>query len=279
MGITIHYTLITEDYETVLFSINTAREYAKKNGYKVKEESTDVYISYSMFIVPMEYEKPEDRKRYLETRWKGYREEVLFEIPEEPPWPWIVENYPETGSLTCAIPWWSYSEIGEKPRKSKLEGVYIYIDTAEPFEMTFYKIGRYYICDGFTKTQAFTVDEVEPNTLFHKWICNLLRYLEKNGRWWHFYVLDEAGYYDTMDESRIAQSFEYLGLMIYGLASRLAEEFDGEVEVGGRVKIREKVEKLKEVYSEDIEEKDVEEKPRKKQYQSRLDEFYNEKIE
>jgi len=278
MGITIHYTLITEDYETVLMAIKTAREYALKNQYKVEEINKEVYVSYSQIASPLKWGDPENTKRYLEAKWGGYREEILLQLPEEPPWPWIVVDYPEKGWYTYATPWWMNSKNGEE---SRLEGVIISIDTAEPFTMAFYNIGGYYVCDDFTKTQAFTADEVTPNTLFHKWICSLLKYLEKNGRWWNFYVHDEAEYYETMDESKITQSFEAVNRLIYGLASALdevAEKTGMRVDVGGgKVDIRESRKKIAEIYSEDFNSEKTQRQ--RKPYQSRLDEFYNEKIE
>ncbi len=277
MGITIHYTLITDNYETVLMAVNTAREYAVKNQYEIEEVNREVYISYSPIAAPLKWGDPENTKRYLEARWGGYREEILLELPEEPPWPWIVVDYPEKDWYTYATPW----ILSRRGGDSRLEGVIISIDTAEPFTMAFYNIGGYYVCDGFTKTQAFTTDEVTPNTLFHKWICSLLKYLERSGGWWNFYVHDEAEYYEMMDESKITQSFQALNRMIYSIASALdetAEENGMRVDVGGgKVDIRGLRKKIGEIYSEDFNSEKIQR--RRNLYQSRLDEFNNEKIE
>ena len=105
--------------------------------------------------------------------------------------------------------------------------------------MVFYKLGRYYVCDGFTKTQAFTADEVGPNTEFHKWICHFLRRLREDGVWWNFYVSDEAGYYETLDESRIIDGFRATNALIYALARELDKAMEEEgldfvLSIGGR---------------------------------------------
>ncbi len=82
-----------------------------------------------------------------------------------------------------------------------------------------YRIGEYYICDNFTKTHAFTADEVKPNTQFHKWIYHLLKMLEGEGDWWSFFVGDESEYYYMLDESKIVESYESVARIIYTIAT------------------------------------------------------------
>ena len=276
MGITIHYTLITDDLETVMASIKITKELAMKNGYDVEEVDRDVGVCYSPFSMRMDWRNPEGTKEYLKECWKGYREEVLEVVPDEPPWPWIAIDYPEKGWYTYATPWILYDN---KSRPSRLQGVVVTIDTAEPFYMCYYTIGKYYICNNFTKTQAFVTNEVEPNTLYHKWICHLLKYLERNGRWWNFYVADESEYYYTLDESKITESFQKVNSILYTLASiidEVAEKLGGEVSIGGgNVDIRKMRKNIEEVYREDYE---VDEKPRRP-YQSTLDEFINRRVD
>ena len=235
MGITIHYTLITDHYPTVLMSIKLVEEAALRLGYKVERIEEDGYVEYSTFSLKLEWRDPEGTKMYLKERWGGFIETPLQEVPDEPPWPWIAINYPMDGWHTYATPW----TLSKKGRPARFEGVVVDCGTAEPFSMVFYKIGRYYVCDGFTKTQAFTVDEVGPNTQFHKWICHVLKKLEKDGVWWNFYVGDEAEYYETLDESKIVDGFQLCNKLIYSLAEQVDKIFEEQgvdigLSIGGR---------------------------------------------
>jgi hypothetical protein len=187
-------------------------------------------------------------------RWRGLAEYPMRDVPEEPPWTWIAIDYPRIGWYTYAYPW----ILSRTGRETRLQGIMVDCGMAEQFKMAFYKNGRYYICDGFTETHAFTIDEVEPNTLYHKWICRLLEKLEKDGRWWNFYVSDEAEYYYTLDESRIVKSFQELNRLIYSFAVQLDKAIeegglDMNVVAGGRVDfrgMREKFEEVEEPYPE-----------------------------
>lgn len=265
MGITIHYTLITEDCQTVLMAVNAVRESARKMGYDVREVCEEVHISFSKSALPRQWRDSEKTREYLEDVWRGYREGALEEVPEEPPFAWIAVDYPEPGWYTYATPW----ILGKAGKPSRLEGVMAAVDTAEPFTVAFYKLGRYYICDDFTKTQAFTVDEVGPNTEYHKWICHTLKLLERSGRWWSFRVLDEAEYYDTLDESKIVEGFEAVSKMLYTLTAamdKLAEEHGFSVSVGGgKVDVR----RLRKKY---------EEAERGAASQATLDEYFNDRL-
>ena len=114
---------------------------------------------------------------------------------------------------------------GFKGKPIEGEGIVVYCDTAESFNPFFWKLGKYYVCTGFTKTQPFTAEEVEPNTRWHKWICGVLKRLEKLP-WWNFYVHDEAGYYDTMDEKKMRENFEAIAKLIWGVSSAIQEAID-----------------------------------------------------
>jgi len=249
MGITIHYTLITDHYPTVLMSIKLTKETGLSQGYRVEDIEEGGYVEYSKFSLGLEWIEPEETKRYLEERWGGFIETPLQEVPDDPPWPWIAVNYPFEGWYTYAIPW----TLSKRGKPTKFEGVIVDCGTAEPFSMVFYKLGRYYVCDGFTKTQAFTVDEVGPNTQFHKWICHVLKKLERDGRWWNFYVNDEAEYYETLDESKIVDSFQQCNMLIYSFAEQVDKIFeergvDVGLSIGGRdVDIRKMRKKAEEV--------------------------------
>ena len=249
MGITIHYTLITDHYPTVLMSIKLTKETGLSQGYRVEDIEEGGYVEYSKFSLGLEWIEPEETKRYLEERWGGFIETPLQEVPDDPPWPWITVNYPFEGWYTYAIPW----TLSKRGKPTKFEGVIVDCGTAEPFSMVFYKLGRYYVCDGFTKTQAFTVDEVGPNTQFHKWICHVLKKLERDGRWWNFYVNDEAEYYETLDESKIVDSFQVCNILIYSLAEQVDKIFEEQgvdvgLSIGGRdVDIRKMRKKAEEI--------------------------------
>ena len=264
MGITIHYTLISNEYEAVLSAILAAEKMARESGYEVEEVAEEARVCYLKLSMQLRWRSPEDSKRYLEERYGGCREEVLDEVPDEPPWCWIAVNYPMPGYYTYAVPWISR----EEGRPTRYEGIVVSIPTAEPFTLAFYKLGEYYVCDGSTKTQPFTVDEVKPNLEYHKWICRLLRMLRERGGWWSFYVSDEGEYYETLDERRLMESFEVSSRIIYGIASALeeaAEELEVEVEgeVGGKVDVKRLRRSLKELYEEG----------RGSSYQSSLDDF------
>jgi hypothetical protein len=256
MGITIHYTLITDDFETALMCIRLAEESALKSGYRVERIERDGYVKYLPICMWIDKDV-ESTKSYLRERWGGYREKSLTTVPEEPPWAWLAEDFPRKGYYSYATP--SFLSREDLHRASlwspifdltpvRLEGVVVDCGTAETFKMVFYKLGEFYICDGFTKTQPFTVDEVEPNIRFHKWICHLLRAV-RDGRWWNFYVSDEAEYYETLDESKIVNSFQVCGMLIYAIASELVKAsqehgMDFDVTVGGKVSIKKMMEKV-----------------------------------
>jgi len=86
--------------------------------------------------------------------------------------------------------------------------------SAGRFTLIFRKCGRYYTSSYSTKTQPFTADEVEPNLRWHKWVCTLLKKLERL-KWRSFYVHDGAGYYDTWDESKIIKEFQLHAQFFY----------------------------------------------------------------
>lgn len=267
MGITIHYTLISNEYEAVLSAILAAEKMARESGYKVEEVAEEVRVCYLKLAMQLRWRSPEDSKRYLEERYGGCREEVLDEVPDEPPWCWIAVNYPMPGYYTYAVPWISR----EEGRPTRYEGIVVSIPTAEPFTLAFYKLGEYYVCDGSTKTQPFTVDEVKPNLEYHKWICRLLRMLRERGGWWSFYVSDEGEYYETLDESKLLKNFEVSSKMIFMLANAVdkmfeAEELGGGAQVGGKIDVRSLRKRLEGLYEEDQDD-------HRSSYQSSLDDF------
>jgi len=93
-------------------------------------------------------------------------------------------------------------------------GIIVPCETAGSFALVFRKRGRYYICSHSTRTQPFFSDEVEPNLRWHKWICALLKKLERL-KWRGFHVNDGAGYYDIWDESKIIKEFQLHAQFIY----------------------------------------------------------------
>jgi len=54
MGITIHYTLITDHYPTVLMSIKLTKETGLRQGYRVEEIEEGGYVEYSKFSLGLE---------------------------------------------------------------------------------------------------------------------------------------------------------------------------------------------------------------------------------
>lgn len=269
MGVTIHYTLITSSYETVLNSVKSVREYAGAR-YLVEDVKKKAYLTYSILTAPLKEEDLEEVRRYVVKRYGGYREEVLGQVPDEPPWPWIAVDYPRRGFYTYAVPAIDEAGVG---RPVECEGVIVSNKYAEPFTATFYKIGGHYVCDGSTKTQPFTVEEVEPNIEFHKWVCHVLYILGEGGGWRSFYVSDEAGYWESFSEERILESFKQSSMFIYmfaGLVDKVVEGVGGAVKVGGRIDVRGMRKTYEEVYGGS---------QRIGRRQTSLDEFYNRGLE
>ena len=219
MGVTIHYRMIADDPRTVIAALKIVREEAEKAGYRYAEFKDEgiVFMDVSPVIGSRE-----SAAEWLKEAWGGYAEEKFDEVPEKPPFTWLEED-------RYGTPFFMWKEIadrsGFKGKPVEGEGIVVYCDTAESFNPFFWKLGSYYICTGFTKTQPFTAEEVEPNTRWHKWICGVLKKLEKLP-WWNFYVHDEAGYYETMDEKRMAESFEAVAKLIWGVSSAIQEAID-----------------------------------------------------
>ena len=269
MGITIHYTFFTEDLMSVVEAVKTVVDEAVRAGYRVERWSIEGRVGYSGFrLRASETHGPEDTKRYLVEKWGGFREERLAEVPDEPPWPWIVVEGEE---YTYAEPYFYHGRLAEEVagRPSRAEGVIVYCETAESFNLLFYTIGRFYVCSDFTKTQPFTADEVEPNLRWHKWICGVLRRLS-GLRWRSFYVSDEAGFYETWDEQKLMEMFQVSAQIIYAFSTALdeaAEKLGLRAEVGGgKVDIRRLRKRLEEA-------REGQEVAEDESYQSTLDEY------
>jgi hypothetical protein len=242
MGVTIHYTFITRDPATVIRACRTVVEEAGRAGYRCEEVSSEGRVLYMRNIMPLhdvgDFKEVLD---YLRERFGGFRalDEPLDKLPEDPPFAFVVLGYPDQDSFMYAIPWLSLPTYGSYARDriegvpTSVEGVIVYppkIDdkyTAESLDILFYKVGRWYICNGFCKTQPFTMDEVEPNIRYHKWICGALqRIVDSSLLWWHTYVHDEAGYYQSFDESKLREAFAATSRMIYMLAAALDETLE-----------------------------------------------------
>jgi hypothetical protein len=269
MGVTIHYTLITRDPATVLQALMTVAEEAKRGGYEYEEISTEGRVLYMRNIMPLRDTRDfKEVLDYLEEKYGGFRalDEPLDEFPEDPPFAFVVLGYPDQDSFMYAIPWLLLPTYGGYARDriegvpTSVEGVIVYppIDdeyTAESLDILFYKVGRWYICNGFCKTQPFKANELEPNVAYHKWVCGILRkVIEISMFWYHTYVHDEAGYYETLDESKLREAFAATGRMIYMLAAALDEALEKadarfSVSVGGDKidirKLRKKGEELR----------------------------------
>jgi len=107
------------------------------------------------------------------------------------------------------------------------------------------------------------------------WICSVLRRIADSSiLWYHIYINDEAGYYETMDASKVQESFTASSRFIWAFGSMLQDIVDRvdsslSVEVAGAHSVREMKRKLKETYVEDAEE------PEEHGYerQTTLDEF------
>jgi len=267
MGITIHYTFITWDPVTVANTVKIVVEEAEKAGYRYESIAEDTRAFYLRSILPLHDVKDfRGSLEYLEERYGGFRavDEPLDEFPENPPFPYIVLDYPEDNSYMYAVPWVSW------PRRdcrygvpARIEGVIVDPPmvsgkpTAESFAVLFYKINRWYMCNGFCKTQPFTAEEVEPNIGYHRWICSVLRRVADSSMfWYHAYVYDEAKYYETMDLSVLERSFEVSSVFIWALGSMLQDVADRmgsglSVDVGGVHSVKKMKRRLREGQIED----------------------------
>jgi hypothetical protein len=270
LGITIHYTFITWDPLTVANTVRMVAEEAEKAGYGYEKIAEDTWAFYAKTMVPIHDVKDfKGTLEYLAEKYGGFRasDRPIDEFPENPPFPYVVLGYPRDGSYMYAIPWVSWPRIDyEYVVPTRIEGVMVDPPmvggkpTAESFEVLFYKIGRYYICNGFCKTQPFTYEEVEPNMRYHMWICSVLRRIADSSiLWYHVYINDEAGYYETMDESMLRECFAASSRFIWAFGSAIQDVVDKidsnlSVEVAGTHSVREMKRKLKETYVEDAEE-------------------------
>jgi hypothetical protein len=270
LGITIHYTFITWDPLTVANTVRIVAEEAEKAGYVYKKIAEDTWAFYARTIIPIHgVEGFKGTLEYLAEKYGGFRasDRPIDEFPENPPFPYVVLGYPRDGSYMYATPLVSWPRRDyEYGVPTRIEGVIVDPPmvgdkpTAEGFAILFYKIGRYYICDDACKTQPFTYEEVEPNMRYHMWICNVLRRVADSSiLWYHVYINDEAGYYETMDESKIQESFATSSRLIWAFGSMLQDVADRvdsslSVEVAGAHNVKEMKRKLKETYVEDAEE-------------------------
>jgi len=256
MGVTIHYTLITCDPATVCNACRIAVEEATRAGYRCEEVSTEGRVLYMRNIMPLRDTRDfKEVLDYLEEKYGGFRalDEPLDEFPEDPPFAFVVLGYPDQDSFMYAIPWLSLPTYGSYVREgvpTSVEGVIVYppkIDdeyTAESLNILFYKVGRWYICNGFCKTQPFKANELEPNVAYHKWVCGVLRkVIDISMFWYHTYVHDEAGYYQSFDESKLREAFTSMSIAVYMFATaldKMLEKADANytVSVGGKVDVR-----------------------------------------
>jgi hypothetical protein len=271
MGVTIHYTFITRDPATVIRACRTVAEEAGRAGYRCEEVSSEGRALYMRSIIPLHdiggFKEVKEVLDYLRERFGGFRalDEPLDGLPEDPPFAFIVLSYPDEDSFMYATPWLSLPTYRSYDRAegapTSVEGIMVYppqVDdryTAESLDILFYKIGRWYICSGFCKTQPFTADELEPNIAYHKWICDVLRkIIDVSVLWYHAYVHDEGNYYETLNELKLREAFTSSSVAIYMLANALDKALEEEdanytVSVGGDKvdvrRLRKRAEELK----------------------------------
>jgi hypothetical protein len=235
MGVTIHYTLITCDPATVCNACRITVEEAVKAGYGYEMVRDQRYVFYVKSMLPLRDRR--DLKgvlEWLEDAFGGFRaadarfDMPVDDVPREPPFAVVLLSYPDEGSFTYMTPLLIQHKGGEGPGdiQTEVQGVIVHPPqagdkyTAESFDLLFYKIGRWYICRGPVKTQPFTMDEVEPNIRYHKWICGVLRkVVDSSPLWWHTYVSDEGDYYETLDESKLREAFTATNILLYMLAA------------------------------------------------------------
>ena len=114
-----------------------------------------------------------------------------------------------------------YVERGEAV---KVAGMIVYATTKKAFPLYFWRIGGRYVCAGCSKTQpSIFMPETELSVAFHKWVCKVLRRLERLP-WRRFEIHDESGYYDTLDEEKLRRSFRECEELLWRLLGRGGRE-------------------------------------------------------
>jgi hypothetical protein len=242
MGVTIRYTLITCDPATVCNACRITVEEAARAGYGYEMVQDQRYVFYVKSMLPLRDRK--DLKgvlEWLEDAFGGFRAaDARFDMPVDdaprgPPFAVVLLSYPDEGSFTYMTPLLIQHKSEERlgDIQAEVQGVIVHPPqagdryTAESFDLLFYKIGRWYICRGSVKTQPFTMDEVEPNIRYHKWICGVLRkVVDSSPLWWHTYVSDEGDYYEALDESKLREAFTATNILLYMLAAALDEALE-----------------------------------------------------
>lgn len=219
MGVTVHYRLIADDLKVVVAALRVVRREAEKAGYRYAE-LRDEGVAF-MEVMPLLGDR-RSTAEWLRRAWGGYAKERFEDVPEKPPFAWLEGDWYATPSFTWR---WAADRTGFEGKRVKGEGIIVYCETAESFNLFFWKLGKYHVCSSFTKTQPLTVDEVEANIQYHKWVCGILRRIKKLP-WWNFYVHDEAGYYESLDEEKLAENFEAGSKIIWEIASAIQDAAD-----------------------------------------------------
>lgn len=116
----------------------------------------------------------------------------------------VIYIYP---SIYFGLPMWERAVEGIDYVHVPYKG---FVDTPESTEsivMMFAEVlANKFYCAQFCKTQPFTNEQVEPNSLVHMLICDFLADVEKQGHA-KVHVHDEADYYSTRDVDVLLKNF------------------------------------------------------------------------
>ena len=234
MGITIHYTAIASDYDKLSELIYGVSVIAKVAGYPVSRIKMNCKLTTSGICMER---LDKDVESYLNSKWL----KVIYAPVDE--WHKYIEPYGFIDPSGCYGSWSVIYNNKYRYRNaipSRIEGVIVSNPTSESFNFTWYKLGRYWVLDNFTKTQPFSIDEVKPNIRFHKFISSILKYIKERREEYgiiKLYVYDEGGYYNTGDIQKLIENFDLNYQLIEAFAKALNKigwKYGFRAEIGGR---------------------------------------------
>jgi len=235
MGITIHYSGLTKNLNTINILADILTNRAREEGYQAEVVNSKGYIALSIICFG-------DHLHYEELReWFSEKYLRALEIPMEK-WPEIVKPVGFIDKKrNCYGAWdwiWSNPERYRYKYPSRIKGVVVSNPTSESFNFLWYRVGNYWLMSEFTKTQPFSLKEVKPNIKFHKFICDFLRIVKESSGLLKFYVFDEGGYWDSQDLSTLVSNFDAnyeLIAKIAGMLTEMGKDYGFSVKTGKKL--------------------------------------------
>jgi len=241
MGITIHYRVLAKDEEAVEAIVRKWEEkyMPELNLAGIPHQYRRIDEKWYLHFMRDEFELrylgidsyEELMKRVEEGRLKvlektpSLREylkliDAKSDIIVFPPyfrrsWRELMRDIPNIGTWRVVHPWEMI--LSTPPVWEGVEDVdYIslpckgFIDTPETTEsfcLAFVKLDERWYASDFIKTQAFTDEEVEPNSFVHMLICDFLKDVEGQGLLVGARIHDEGDYYTTGNAETLLRSY------------------------------------------------------------------------